>query len=331
VQPTSNSLRKAAILIAALDTPTAEVLLGSLPEEHSAQVRRTMIEMDDLDAAEQDAVMEEFLRAGDSVACGYSETARGGHPREPVELVLSSSAAIDEAPAEPFAFLSQSGDEKLLSLLTGEHPQTVAVVVSYLPPDRAASVLAALDGAMQVDVLKRLAQLERTEPDVLRELESGLKSRFSELLRRRHDRSTGLNALCGMVDAADGKLERTLLSKVERNDQNLVACLRPPSCDFEDLARIGHDALSTLLSTLDLELTLLALAGAPLDLVERVLELLDPKEAKRLRQSIECLGPVRLADIDEAQRQIAERARQLALEGRIELEVIRQAAVGNRQ
>jgi flagellar motor switch protein FliG len=114
-------------------------------------------------------------------------------------------------------------------------------------------------------------------------------------------------------------LKRELLSNLVSHDRRLAGRLRPQTCEFADLEQMDHDALATLLSAADRDVMLLALAGASLVLVDRVLGQLLPHEAKQLRHSIERLGPMRLADIDEAQRRLAERATQLALEGRIEL------------
>jgi flagellar motor switch protein FliG len=316
---TSTNLRKAAILVATLDALSAEAILDSVPEEQAARVRRMIVELGELDTAEQEDVIEEFFSAAPRDCFDRLEATQSGvRPEEPVELVLSPSLAVDEDPAEPFAFLSHAGDEKLLSLLAGEHPQTVALVVSHLPHDRAASVVGALDGDFQVDVLRRLVDLEQADPEVLREVESGLKSRVREQIRRERGAAVGLDGPGDIVEAADGPVKRNLLANLARHDRTLAARLRPHSCKFADLAQFDGDALAVLLSTVDRNVTVLAMAGAPLTVVGRVLEGLDPEEAKRLRQSIEHLGPVRLSDIDEAQRRIADQARQLALEGRIE-------------
>jgi flagellar motor switch protein FliG len=319
---TNNNLRKAAILVATLDAPTAEAILDSVPDEQATRVRRMIVELGELDTAEQEAVIGEFFRSASRDPFDRPQTTQSGvRPEEPVELVLSSSPAVDEAPAEPFAFLSQASDDKLLSLLAGEHPQTVALVLSHLPHDRAASVLGALDGALQVDVLRRLVDLQQADPEVLREVESGLKSRVHKQIRRERGGSVGLDALGGIVEAADGPVKRNLLANLARHERTLAARLRPHSCEFADLAQFDGDALAVLLSTVDPDVTVLALAGAPLTVVDRVLEGLAPEEGKRLRKSIERLGPVRLSDIDEAQRRIADQARQLAMERRIEVGV----------
>ncbi len=239
-------------------------------------------------------------------------------PCEGVEFISSFTVA-DDVQKQPFGFLAQARGDKLSTLLAGERPQTIALVVSHIPPDRAADVLGALEGALQVDVLRRLVDLDEADPNVLREVERGLESRILEQSRHELRCSAGLNAVAGIVEAAPPGLKKELQANLARHDRRLAGRLRPRTCEFADLQRMDHDTLATLLSEVDPDLTLLALAAAPLELVDRVLAQFSPQVAKEVRRTIESLGPTRLADIDEAQRRITERARQLSLDGRIQL------------
>jgi len=321
---TPGNLRKVAILVATLDAATADTVLDSITEEQAAQVRRMIVGLGEFDSAEQEAVIDEFLRAAPSDSIDLvDETANGAQYCDRqfagVEFISSSANAADDVEMRPFGFLEQTRGDKLSTLLAGERPQTIALVVSHLPPDRAADVLGALEGALQVEVLRRLVDLDEADPNVLREVENGLKSRILEQIHHEGRLAAGLNTVAGIVEAAEPGLKRALQANLARHDWRLAGHLRPQTCEFADLERMDQDMLAVLLSEVDPEVTLLALAAAPLGLVNRVLGQLSPQDAKRLRRTIECLGPTRLADIDEAQRRIAERALQLALDGRIEL------------
>ena len=217
-----------------------------------------------------------------------------------------------------FRFPGADARRQTLDAIGRRAPQTIALVVSHLPPDRAADVLGRWK-ALQVEVLRRLVDLDEADPNVLREVENGLKSRILEQIHHEGRLAAGLNTVAGIVEAAEPGLKRALQANLARHDRRLAGHLRPQTCEFADLERMDQDMLAVLLSEVDPEVTLLALAAAPLGLVDRVLGQLSPQDAKRLRRTIECLGPTRLADIDEAQRRIAERALQLALDGRIEL------------
>ncbi|HUY31688.1 MAG TPA: FliG C-terminal domain-containing protein [Pirellulales bacterium] len=326
---TPDNFRKAAILVATLDASTADTVLDSVPEEQAARVRRMIVGLGELDAAEQDAVIDEFFRAAPRGSLDQTDDAEpdalrdderhSDAPRDGVEFIVSSPATGDDAPARPFGFLDQARGDKLSPLLAGERPQTIALVISHLPPDRAADVLGALDCALQVDVLRRLVDLDEADPNVLRDVERGLESRILEQIRHESRLATRMNAAAGIVQAAAPRQRRELLANLARHDWRLADRLRPATCAFADLERMDPETLATLLSELDPDVTLLALAAAPLGLVDRVLGQFSPQEAAQVRRTIERLGPTRLADIDEAQRRIAERARQLALDGRIEL------------
>jgi len=221
----------------------------------------------------------------------------------------------------PFAFMANLGARQIVSFLAEEHPQTIALVISHLPPQRAAGVLATLDGELQAEVLRRLADLDETDPEITREVERGLESKIIEQARSERRRAAGLSAVAGILEAAEPSTKRTLLASLARHDRPLAGKLRPQSeaFDFDDLERLDDAALARVFAAAETELTALALAGASPALVERLLAPLSPAERRQFTHSIENLGPLRLSDVAEAQQQIAELAQQLALEGELEL------------
>lgn len=316
------NLRRAAILIESLDGPTAERLLEQLPEGAAARLRRTMVDLENVDADEERRIIAEFLRR---------RPAATGPRDSSVELELGRAARLSMArgnpppPAAnaddrtPFHFLRAAQGERITPFISGEHPQTIAVVVSHLPDDRAAAVLAALDGELQAEVIQRLIDLDQADPDVVRDVEGALESRMLEqaLTERRQD--SGLESVARILDAAAPKLRRSILAKLSRHDRQLAERVRPQWFEFEDLHRVDDATLTTILAEVGMEVARLALADADANLVARILQPLSPSEAKKMRRMIERLGPVRLSDVEEAQREVARAARELALEGTIDL------------
>ena len=329
-------LRKAAILVASLDGPTADRILDQMSEEQAGQVRRMMVDLGDLDPREQRHVIDEFFRQGPArqaapaakaapakggveLAGALAELSQGDDDSESATLSETAAHEAQTQDERPFRFLREAHSARISPFLSGERPQTIALVVSQLPPRRAAGVLAALDGKLQAEVLRRLTDLDETDPEIVREVERGLESKIIAQVRSERRRAAGLNAAAGILEAAEPEVKRTILSNLARHDRPLAGKLRPEEFEFADLPRLDDSTLAAIFAAAETELTCLALAGASPALVGRLLAPLSPAERKQFTRSIENLGPMRLSDVEEAQRQIAELALQLALEGEIEL------------
>ncbi|MGQ9575375.1 MAG: FliG C-terminal domain-containing protein [Thermoguttaceae bacterium] len=317
-----NGLRKAALLVASLDPQTAELLLGRIQPEQAERVRRAVAELGPIDPNQQTQVLEEFRRMGPL------------GPKSPPGVELETSLArrlIDRAaesasgpepaePAEPpFRFLREAELDKLVRVLTPESPQVIALVLAHLPPASAGGVLARLAPPLQVDVIRRLVDLEETEPEILREVERGLQRRFSEQLRMQRRRVAGLAALGAILEASEPRIGMQILDNLAQHDRRLVEKLSPGRFEFADLMALEDEALATAIGAADPELVLLALVGAPPQWLDRLLAHLPEQEAKAVRHRLDHFGPVRLADVDEARRRLVALARRLAIEGRIRL------------
>lgn len=312
-----DALRRAAILVLSLDDATADAVLDQLPENDAALVRRLMVDLDRVDADEERRAIDEFMR-------------RRSLPRREsgVELQLGLANRMDAvhaAPAaglndgRPFGFLRTARGEHITPMITGEHPQTIAVVVSHLPDDRAAAVLASLDARLQAEVIQRLIDLDQADPEVIREVERALESRMLEQTQAEERRETGFASVARILEAAEPSLRRTIMTNLSRQDRLLAERLRPQRFEFEDLYAVDDATLTTIMAAAGMEISRLALAGADESLLERIVKPLTPPEAKKMRRLIEQLGPIRLSDVEEAQREVARIARQLALEGMIDL------------
>jgi flagellar motor switch protein FliG len=310
----SAELRKAAILVASLDRDSANRLLGQMSDEQAARVRRAVVELDDLDPAEQRAVIDEFTR-------GYAKPSALPKPKHaPVELHLSSVSepiTTDDHDDTDLGLLHEASGARLRPLLENEHPQTIALVMSRLPRQRAGEMLATLAPSLQVDVIRRLVNLDQANPDVLREVERGLESRIREQLLDERRRNAGMATVADILAAAAPHTKRDILFNLSRHDRQLAGRFVERHWTFADLEHLPNDDLSTLLRQAEPQLALLALAGSTAGFVERVMGLLPQADARRLRESLDKLGPTRLSDVEEAQHELARLAEQLESEGQI--------------
>ncbi len=319
-----DGLRKAAILVFSLDRRTADLVLERMGPEQARQVRQAMVEMEAVDPKEQGQVLEEFRRRGPLAAEKYppgieldDRLARKLAAGTPGPAVEEPEPAAPKPP--PFRFLRDAEIDKLVKVLAGERSQVVALVLSHLPPETAGNVLARLAPAVQADVIRRLVDLEETDPEILRDVERGLERRLSEQVRMQRRRVAGLAAVSAILQAAEPRVGMQILENLAQHDRRLVEKLSPGRFEFSDLMEADDDTLATTIAAADPELVVMALVGAPPEWLERFLGHLPDAEAQAVRQRLDHFGPIRLSDVDEARRRLAELARRLAIEGRIEL------------
>ena len=325
MNPRTDGIRKAAIVTASLDRRAADRLLEHMDPRQAAEIRQAMIDLRQIDPQEQRRILDEFFRIGPLLP-------RRNPPGIELDGLLAKTLSLadrrassgewaEEEPgdAEPFGFLREAEADKLARILTAERPQMIALVLSHLPPEQAGSVLIRFAPALQVDVIRRLVNLEETEPEILREVERALKLRLSEQIRMQRRRTCGLSAVAGILEASGRQVSGQILDNLASHDRQLAEKLGPEPLEFGDLAHLDDTTLAAIFQAADAELTILALLGAPEELIERFLGGVGESEAKLIRHKLDHLGPTRLSDVEEARRQIAELARRLAVQGRIVL------------
>lgn len=310
-----NPLRKAAILVASLDQPTADALLEQMPEEQAGLVRRMVVALDKIDPVEQRQVIDEFFQ-GTSPRPARGRTA--GEVGSGVELAGSLAAPRSRARPEPeasgqppFRFLGAASGEQISPLLRDEHPQTIALVISHLEPRHAARVLESLPRELQVNVLRRLVDQDETSPDILREVERGLQSRIDAELQRTQRRSAGLATVSRILQEADATSQRELLRHLGQQDLPLASALAREPLQFEDLNQFDDESLSMLARAAEPRVLVLALAGTTREFAERWLRQLPQAQARGLRQAVDELGATRLTDVAQAQQELARLAEEL--------------------
>jgi flagellar motor switch protein FliG len=320
------SIRKAAILVASLDSRTADLLLEQMGAEQAHQVRRAILHLGDVDPSEQNEVIDEFCRIGPLVPSQHppgieldGELARKlAIPTEPAQGIAGSAFAesIDERP--PFRFLHETEFGTILPYLRREQPQTIALVAAHLPPERASDLLAQLPASLQVEVIRRLADLDETDPHVLQDVERGLHAWLAEHSNQRQRHTHGLASVAAILDAAPRGARRQIMSNLTRVDRPLAGKLQTNRYTFADLVQFDDASLMTVLRAADPELIVLALAGASVALVDRVSRRLPAEQSRALAKALAHLGPTRLADVEESQQALADLATDLETEGRIQ-------------
>jgi flagellar motor switch protein FliG len=310
-------VRKAAILVANLDRAAADAVLELLGSDQARQVRQMVVAMDDIPAAEIEQVLDEFARL---------RPGKPAHDASETGVELAGSLArgdfgenADRSPPEPsnepagppFRRLREAESENLAKLLSGERPQTIALVLSHLPSRQAGAVLVRLTADLQVDVVRRLVDLEETDPAILREVEKTLEARLCRQFPMQRRCVAGVEALHGILDESAGDVRLQIIDNLSARDRKLAERLAPPPFRFDDLLRCDDTFVATVFHAIDSAWIMPALLGAPSSLIERALRALPYDEATEIREKLKNPGPIRLSDVETARVRVAEAARRM--------------------
>lgn len=321
-------IRKAAVLVSSLDRRTADAVLDQMDAKEAQLVREAMVRLETIDPKEQQRVIEEFLGTGPS----RKPTEDAGVELDPglarrLQMPATPPRPSRSAPAQraadgdtkPFRFLQQAECDNLVRLLFHERPQTIALVLSHLPPRQAGDVLVRLPADTQAEVCRRLIDLEETDPIILEEVEQALQARLVEPVNMERRRVAGLSAVTGILEASTDDVGMQILDNLSSHDHGLAAQLSPEQISFDDLLRCDGPTLATIIEALDPDITVLALIGAPPDFADRALRYVSEPRAGFLRRELSQLSPTRLRDMQDAREHFAQTAKRLAATGRISL------------
>ncbi|MBN9417717.1 MAG: flagellar motor switch protein FliG [Candidatus Eremiobacteraeota bacterium] len=320
----------------------AAILLMSLPPEVSAQLFKELgpdevhaitLEISKLPPISPDVraqVIDEFLHssAGSSLSDalgggmgGMTNPMGGATQSYPPPMggggggmTFTSGGGANR----PLGFLRRVDPHQLLQLIRKEHPQTIAVVLSYLDPNQASNVLGELNPTTQTEVARRLAELEKISPEIVKELETILESRLHRALEEGFQpQADGKETLLEILNQADRSTEERVLSGLTQKNPHLASDIKTKLCDFDDLNNIDDGSLQQVLRLTDFRDLVLALKGANRELAERVYRFLSPEVSTALRNDVEALGQVPWDEVKQAQQQIRNILRGLVTLGKI--------------
>jgi len=314
--------RKAAILLASLGPDLAALVYKHLSEQEIEQVTVELARTEDVHPDERAAVLGEIV----SLTQGQRYIAQGGvaYARTALERAFGASRAVEildrltqfMAP-RPFDALTSVDPMQLLSFLQGEHPQTMALVLAYLPTDTAAHVLKAIPKEIQADVTKRIATMDRTNPAVVGRVENVLEGKIASLLGGDFSNPGGVDVVVALLNRVDRGTERSITQTLEEEDAELAEAIRQRMFLFEDLAQLDDRFIQRVLRDAEQHDLVLALKGSSDAIAERLLQNMSQRQAELVQDDLKYLGAVRLREVEAAQQRIVALARRLEEEGEI--------------
>jgi flagellar motor switch protein FliG len=323
--PETSGLRKSAILLVSIDADLAAQILSEMDKELVRDVTVEIARLEGVGREERDAVLEEFYRntlQRDVSAQGGLPAARSLLQRvlEPAEARKVLEAVEAATRSTPFGFLRKADPGNLLTFLQGEHPQTVALVLSYLPPSQAAEILQGLPRATQIEVVKRVSTMELTSPEILSQVEGALEKRLTSLFAEDLRKAGGMKTVAGVLNLVDRSTERGILETLEEEDPTMVDHIRKLMFVFEDIKRIDDHGIQIILKDVETATLALALKVADEELREKFYQNMSRRAQELLREEMEYMGPQRLSDVEGAQQAIVEVVRRYEDQGDIVIE-----------
>jgi flagellar motor switch protein FliG len=318
-----DDLRKAAILLLSLDKPLAAEVLSQLPRRQVELVTVEIAKLEDVTKDQQEAVLEEFNRlardrvpierGGMDLAADLLKQSLGDEGSDVLDAVRQSMNSV------PFSFLQKAGAENLLTFISEEHPQTIALIMSHLPGPMAAEVLAGLPTNKQLEVIRRIATMEQTSPEVIGDVEASLQGRMTSTFNQQFEKAGGVPRVAEILNVADRMTNKGILENLEQEDAELVEEIRRLMFVFDDLLKLDNKAIQALLKEVDNSQWSVALKGASEEIRQKVLSNLSQRAADLLREEMEYLGPVKVSDVEAMQQQIVDAVRRLEDAGEIEV------------
>jgi flagellar motor switch protein FliG len=315
-------LRKAAILLLALDTEASGEILKQMPAKAVEEVTRELASLGPVPEAVRDGILEEFytLAVSQSWACeGGLDRARsllmaGLDPAEAERIMGSISQHVRKT---PFSFLQKAESQNLLTFIQDEHPQTIALIVSHLQYTKASEILAGLPAAKQIEVVKRVANMEQTNPEVVSEVEAGLEARLANMLNQNFEKMGGIGTVAEMLNLTDRTTEKSIMEGLESEDPDLVEEIRRLMFVFEDINLVDDKGIQSVLKEVENDELALSLKTASDDLKDKIFRNMSQRAAELITEDMEFMGPVRISDVEAAQQRIVDVVRRLEDAGEI--------------
>ncbi|MBL0922063.1 MAG: flagellar motor switch protein FliG [Phycisphaerales bacterium] len=317
-----DGLTKAAILLLGLDANTAGEVLKKLPTESVEQVTRELASLGRVPPEVRDAVVEEFY----NISMATQHMNEGGLDYAKVLLKQSLDPKLAEkilgqihtqVRKAPFSFLQRAESENLLTFIQEEHPQTIALIMCHLPHHKASEIVSGLPMQKQVEVIKRIADMEQTNPEVIREVEKGLESRLSNMIMQSMERAGGVQSVAEILNLIDRATEKQIMEGLESEDPELVEQIRRLMFVFEDILMVDEKGIQTVLKEVDNDELALALKTASEDLKQKIFSNMSERASQLIKEDMEFMGPVRVSDVEAAQQRIVDVVRRLEDAGEI--------------
>ena len=313
---------KAATLLIALGPEYSSDIFKHLKEEEIEELTLEIASIKSVSSEEKEQIMEEFYQ----ICLAQNYIAEGGinYAREILEKALGAQKALDiinrltaSLQVRPFEFVRKTDPSHLLNFIQKEHSQTIALILVYLPAQQAGAVLSGLPPEKQADVARRIATMDRTSPDVIKEVENILMKNLSSLVTEDFTAAGGIQAIVDILNSVDRGTERHIMETLDIEDAELAEEIKKRMFVFEDILLLDGRSIQRFLREVENNTLAIALKGSTEEVARVIYANMSKRLVEMIKEDIEFMGPVRLKDVEEAQQKIVNSIRRLEDSGEI--------------
>jgi flagellar motor switch protein FliG len=314
--------QKAAIFLVTLGSEISSEIFKHLREDEIEALTFEIARLENVESEDRDRVLTEFqelMMAQDFITTGGIDYAR-----ELLEKSLGSQKAVDiinrltsSLQVRPFDFIRRTDPTHLLNFIQQEHPQTIALILAYLEPQKASIILGSLPHDVQSDVAKRIATMDRTSPEVLREVERVLEKKLSTLSSEDYTAAGGVESIVEILNLVDRSTEKTIIESLEEEDPELAEDIKKRMFVFEDIVMLDDRAIQKVLREVDTTELAKALKSVDTEVQDKIFRNMSKRAATLLKEDMEYMGPIRMKDVEESQQKIVSIIRKLEEQGEI--------------
>lgn len=315
--------QKAAIFLLTIGEEFTTTFFKNIDKKDIKKIGQYMSEINHIPSDVLNSVMDEFLtniKSGNDILVSgedfltevLNKTLDKETAREVFKVIGGNRASA------PFSDLAYMSSEKLVGIIQMEHPQTIALVLSYLSHEKAAEVLKLLSDELKADIALRIVKIGQVDIDIVNELDKVIKKEVSKIggSTKKFD---GIEILANILNEVDGKTEESVLSHIEEDDDNLAEMVRQKMFVFEDLLQVADRNFRYILQNVDNQLLMKALKTSSEEMKNKIFSNLSERASEMLKEDMEVMGPVKLSEVEEAQQEIIKTAKRLESEGKIVL------------
>ncbi len=313
---------KAAILLIALGPEKSAKIFGQLNDDEIEELTLEIANMRKVSPDEKDSILEEFYQ----ICLAQEFISEGGinYAKDVLEKALGSQKALEvinkltaSLQVRPFDFVRKAEANQVLNFIQNEHPQTLALILSYLNSNQAALILSALPQEKQANVAMRIATMESTSPEIIKEVELVLERKLSSMVTQDYTVAGGIQAIVDILNAVDRGTEKFIMETLEIQEAELAEEIRKRMFVFEDIMALDSVSIQRFIREIDNHDLAVALKGSTDEVRDMVFANMSKRMSEMLKEDMEFMGPVRLRDVEEAQQKIVNVIRKLEEAGEI--------------
>ena len=311
-----SGIQRIALLLITVGPDASTQILKHLPEEAIEQITTELFRMRQISSKITDAVLEDLYDT--LIAADYAETGGVDFAQELIKRTLGPERAAElinkitaRVRSGPFDFLRDIDAAQIVSFLQAEHPQTIALVLAHLPPKQAAVVLTGLHPDVQSDVAMRIALMDRTAPDVVKEVDRLLRQKISAVGTQSYKSLGGVKYLVDVLNAADNSSSKSIVDSLDETHPELADEIKKNMFTFEDIVRLSDRDMQRVAREVDTKDLVVALRSATDELRQKFYKGYSQRAQQQIKEEMELQQPVRLSVVEDSQQKIVAIIRRL--------------------